>query len=70
MKSPQRSVLVALAIVSGLGAASVSVFAQGDNLVTLCFRSRTIQVPAYLATRYMAVAGTTAGPCGATQTGG
>jgi len=63
-------VLLAFAVVTGLGVSTISVFAQGDNLVTLCFRNRTVQVPAYLVPRYMAVPGTIAGPCGATQTGG
>ena len=38
-------------------------FAQaGDQLVTLCFRNRTIQVPFYLVSRYTAN-GATIGPC-------
>ena len=38
-------------------------FAQaGDQLVTLCFRNRTIQVPFYLVNRYTAN-GATIGPC-------
>ncbi len=36
--------------------------AQGDQLVTLCFRGRTIQVPFYLQARYTAN-GATVGPC-------
>ena len=36
--------------------------AQGDQLVTMCFRGRTIQVPFYLAQRY-AANGATYGPC-------
>ena len=70
MKTSKRITLIALAILSGLGAASVTALAQGDDLVTLCFRNRTVQVPAYLVPRYLAVAGTTAGPCITTQTGG
>ena len=31
--------------------------------ITLCYRGRTIHVPAYLASRWLAKPGTTAGPC-------
>ena len=37
---------------------------SGDQLVTLCFRGRTIQVPFYLQSRYTAN-GATIGPCAA-----
>jgi len=70
MKTSKRITLIALAILSGLGAASMTALAQGDELVTLCFRNRTVQVPAYLVPRYLAVVGTTQGPCQSTQTGG
>jgi hypothetical protein len=70
MKSSKRITLVALAILSGLGAAGVPALAQGDELVTICFRNRTVQVPAYLLPRYLAVAGTTQGPCIPSGTGG
>ena len=36
--------------------------AQGDQLVTMCFRCRTVQVPSYLSSRYAAY-GATYGPC-------
>ena len=52
-----------LAGVVGLGGAAVTALAQGDDLVTLCFRNRTIQVPTYLINRYLAVPGTLTGPC-------
>ena len=52
-----------LVLVAGfLLALSTPVFAQGDNLVTLCFRGRTIKVPSYLVNRYTG-AGATIGPC-------
>jgi ABC-type sugar transport system substrate-binding protein len=70
MKTSKRLTLIALAVLSGLGAAGVNALAQGDQLVTICFRNRTVQVPNYLLPRYLAVAGTTEGPCGSTQTGG
>ena len=63
MKTTKRIVMMTLAGVVGLGGAAVTALAQGDELVTLCFRNRTIQVPAYLVNRYLAVIGTTAGPC-------
>lgn len=66
MKTSKRITLIALAIMSGLGAAGVTALAQGDQLVTICFRNRTVQVPAYLLPRYLAVPGTTEGACGAT----
>jgi len=70
MKTSKRITLIALAVLSGLGAAGVTAFAQGDELVTICFRNRTVQVPNYLLPRYLAVAGTTQGPCIPTQTEG
>jgi len=69
MKTSKRITLIALAILSGLGAAGVNALAQGDELVTMCFRNRTIQVPNYLVPRYFG-AGATVGPCIVTQTGG
>ncbi len=45
------------------GAAVTALAVGGDDLVTLCFRNRTIQVPFYLINRYLAVPGTTTGPC-------
>jgi hypothetical protein len=66
MKTSKRILLIGLAVLSGLGAVTVPALAQGDELVTICFRNRTIQVPAYLLPRYLAVAGTTAGPCATT----
>ena len=56
--------MMTLAGVVGLGGAAVTALAVGgDDLVTLCFRNRTIQVPFYLINRYLAVPGTTTGPC-------
>ena len=55
--------MMTLAGVVGLGGAAATALAQGDDLVTLCFRNRTIQVPFYLISRYLAVPGTMAGPC-------
>ena len=55
--------MMTLAGVVGLGGVAATALAQGDDLVTLCFRNRTIQVPFYLINRYLAVAGTTTGPC-------
>ena len=55
--------MMALAGVVGLGGAAVTALAQGDDLVTICFRNRTVQVPTYLLNRYLAIAGTMTGPC-------
>ena len=63
MKTSKKTFLMALAAVVGLGGAAVTALAQGDDLVTLCFRNRTIQVPSYLVPRYLAVVGTTSGKC-------
>ena len=63
MKTSKKAILMALAVIVGLGGAAVTALAQGDSLVTLCFRNRTVQVPSYLVPRYLATPGTTAGPC-------
>lgn len=55
--------MMTLAGVVGLGGVAATALAQGDDLVTLCFRNRTIQVPFYLINRYLLVPGTTTGPC-------
>ena len=54
---------LALAVVIGLGSIVTSAIAQGDTLVTICFRNRTVQVPTYLLPRYLAVPGTNPGAC-------
>ena len=63
MKTSKKAMLTALAVIVGLGGAAATALAQGDSLVTLCFRNRTVQVPFYLVGRYLAVPGTTSGPC-------
>ena len=55
--------MLTLAGVVGLGGAAITALAQGDDLVTICYRNRTVQVPFYLLNRYLAVPGTTTGPC-------
>ena len=62
MKTAKRIAIMSIAAVVGLGGAAVTALAQGDALVTLCFRNRTIQVPSYLVGRYV-TAGATSGPC-------
>lgn len=66
MKTSKRLIALSLAVVLGLGAAATALAQGGDNLVTLCFRNRTIQVPFYLMSRYTAN-GATVGPCVVTQ---
>lgn len=69
MKQSKRFFLFSLAIVVGLGGAAATALAQsGDNIVRLCYRARTIQVPSYLTARYLAK-GATSGACPATTVG-
>lgn len=65
MKHSKRFLLLSLAIIVGLGGAAATALAQGagDQIVTLCYRNRTIKVPSYLAPRYLAKPGTTVGAC-------
>jgi hypothetical protein len=63
MKSSKRFLSITLAAIVGLGAAGLTALAaSGDDLVTLCYRNRTIKVPTYLQSRYIGV-GATIGPC-------
>ena len=66
MKSSKHLLMLAVAIVGGLGAAITSAVAAGDDLVLLCYRQRTIQVPSYLVARYV-FKGASAGACVVTQ---
>ena len=55
MKQSKRLFLLSLAVIVGLGGAAATALAQsGDQIVTLCYRNRTIKVPAYLVPRYIA----------------
>jgi ABC-type sugar transport system substrate-binding protein len=67
MKKSQRFLSMVVAIVAGASGfsllAPLSVTADATDLVTICFRNRTIEVPLYLLPRYQAVLGTTLGPC-------
>ena len=67
MKQSKRLFLLSLAIVAGLGGVAATALAQGDTLVVVCYHNRTIRVPFYLINRYLAVPGTTTGPCMPTQ---
>ena len=55
-------IVAALALACSAGQA----FAQGDSYVTLCYRTRTIQVPFYLRARYV-LNGAMVGPCAASN---
>jgi ABC-type sugar transport system substrate-binding protein len=58
-----RLVLFALAAAAGIGAFQSTTYAVGSTeLVTICFRGNTIQVPFYLRFRYFS-AGAYNGPC-------
>lgn len=59
MKQTNSFFLLSLAIIVGLGGAAATALAQGDTVVTLCYRNRTIKVPSYLVTRYVAKGATT-----------
>jgi hypothetical protein len=67
MRKAKRSISLALAIIAGASSfalvESLRAAADPSDLVTLCFRGKTIQVPLYLADRYKAVPGTTVGAC-------
>jgi hypothetical protein len=67
MKKSKRPVSLLLTIVAGASSicllAPVQAVADPTDLVTICFRNRTVQVPLYLLPRYQAVAGTTLGEC-------
>jgi ABC-type sugar transport system substrate-binding protein len=55
MNKTARSLMMLLAVVAGIGASSLTSYAvSSTDLVTLCFRGRTIQVPFYLAYKYYA----------------
>lgn len=59
MKHPKRLFLLSLAIIVGLGGAAATALAQsGDAIVTMCYKNRTIKVPAYLVNRYVAKSAT------------
>jgi hypothetical protein len=62
MKNTKRPLSLVLAIVAGASAFSIlaplRAAADPTDLVTICFRNRTIQVPNYLVPRYQAVPGT------------
>ncbi len=67
MYKSRRLLILALAVAAGAGPllTAYDAFAQ-DNLVPMCFRGRTIQVPFYLRPRYLA-AGAMDNPCPASQ---
>ena len=62
MKISKHLLMLAVAIIGGLGAAVTSAVAAGDDLVILCYRDRTVQVPSYLVARYI-FKGATSGAC-------
>jgi ABC-type sugar transport system substrate-binding protein len=63
MKKTIRLALLALATAAGIGAFQSTSHAVGSTqLITICFRGNTVQVPFYLRFRYF-TAGGYAGPC-------
>ena len=58
-----RLLILLLAVAAGLGAFNMTSQAVGStDLITICFRAKTIQVPYYLRNRYYAF-GAYDGPC-------
>ena len=66
MRKPRQLFILSLAVIVGCGSFIASSVAQGDTLMTLCYRGTSIQVPFYLAQRYLN-RGATNGPCAASQ---
>ena len=62
MKTSKPVLTIVAAIVTSLSAVLTSAIAADDDLVFLCYRSRTIQVPSYLVPRYI-LKGATTGAC-------
>lgn len=60
MIKSKRNLFFTLAAVLGVGIFTFDALAV--NLITICFRGRTIQVPDYLEPRYLS-AGATEGAC-------
>ena len=65
MPKSRRLLMLALALAAG-AAPLVQSIAAGDDFVTLCYKTRTIQVPFYLRFRYIG-AGAMDGPCTASS---
>lgn len=63
MNKSIRLLLLGLAAAAGIGAFQTTTYAVGSTqLVTICFRGQTIQVPFYLRFRYFSAGGYN-GPC-------
>ena len=60
MKLSKRFLMLSLATIVGLGGAAATAVAQsGDQIVSMCYRNRTIKIPSYLVARYIAKGATT-----------
>ena len=58
-----RLLMLLLALAAGLGVFNMSTLATGPTeLITLCFRGKTIQAPFYLRFKYYGL-GAVDGPC-------
>jgi hypothetical protein len=63
MNTTIRLVLLSVAAAAGIGAFQSTTYAVGSTeLITICFRGNTVQIPFYLRFRYF-TAGGYAGPC-------
>ena len=63
MRQSKAFLIMSLAVIIGCGSLIVSsVAVSGDDLVYLCYRNKTIQVPFYLKPRYTSK-GALNGPC-------
>lgn len=62
LKNNRSKTLLSAAIAGTVAFSFVVPALAQTNLVTVCFRSRTVQVPSYLFPTYQ-LAGATPGPC-------
>lgn len=66
MHLSKKLLITSLAMIVGCGSMMIvpAVAASADDLILMCYRGQTIQIPFYLQTRYIAK-GAVNGACGA-----
>lgn len=62
MKRSKVLLMLGAAVIGAMGASVSSAVAGPDDLVLICYRTRTIQVPSYIVSRFI-FKGATAGAC-------